>query len=516
MAPPPPSADFDEGIFLVHLNKGQELLGKGSLEEARQELEKARSLRPDHDKALNLLGMLYFKMERHTEAREVYERLIQIHPEESVLHSNLGIIEFKEGKLEAAEPLLKRALELDPSNSKPHSYLGLLYNRLEDLDRAAEHFRRAGMTKMLEKVEQKRRERRSVENSGRGMARAGADFRIQSPEATRSVPVVPPAGAPPVPSVEGQGPLSGPLDIDSVLAGLSALGENVISQPPLQPPAAAGAPPEAAGEELDILGGLLSSAGGLEPLATEVRPPARPAHPEPPRAPARPPAAVPAAPFPPTAGPHAAPLDLGAAPVPAARLGTHTFGPFRRPGHGLIEMQVRERVFIRRGSVTHYAGRLDFQRDRASGLILVQGQGSLFLGEDDTQTLLVELAGHALSVSATHLLSFGEGVHLEGAPLRLGPGESGLRGLRLAGHGCVALSIMGETICMDVEADRPTAVDPRRVVGWSGDLRAEVNASEILREVMAASAQGMLAVRFEGRGTVLVEQPGPAQSPSRP
>jgi uncharacterized protein (AIM24 family) len=176
-------------------------------------------------------------------------------------------------------------------------------------------------------------------------------------------------------------------------------------------------------------------------------------------------------------------------------------------------MMVNGRVYIRPGSVTHYSGRLEFHRDRQSGLILVEGRGSLFLAEEEQRTLLVELAGHSLSISAAHLLAFGDGVAAEVSGLKLGAGgREDVRALRLSGHGCVAFTVRGETICLDVDPDHPTAADPRLVVAWSGDLRAEQHASEILREVMAAGARGLLGVRFEGRGTVLVEQPGAADA----
>jgi uncharacterized protein (AIM24 family) len=201
--------------------------------------------------------------------------------------------------------------------------------------------------------------------------------------------------------------------------------------------------------------------------------------------------------------------------VQAARLGGQLFGPFRRPGRGLVEMRVGSRAFIRRGSVTHYSGRLDFQRERTSGLVLVQGQGTLFLGDDDQQALLLELAGQTIAVSATRLLAASDGIQVEPLPLGPGGGGSELRALRVGGHGCVAFLVRGEPLCLDVEPDRPTAADPRLVVAWSGELRAQINASEILRDVMAAGAQGLLSLRFEGRGNVLAEHPEPGGGAAR-
>lgn len=483
---------FDEGVFLVHLNKGKDCLGKGALEEARQELEKARSLRPEENRVLNLLGMLYFKMELHREAREIYERLIKLHPNEGVLHLNLGIVEFKEDRLDAAEGYLKRAHELAPNSAKPHMYLGLLYNKREDLERAAEHLKLAGATKLLEKVEQKRRQRAAAQVDGSDLARGTASFRIQSQDKIDlDLPAAPtsPVGA--SPGLEEGGGLAAP-DIESILAGLSALGDappGIIpaSNPPSNPEPEAAPPapdPPQAEDEVEV---ILEETPPKEPPASLkldglATPPPVPLEP-------------------------GTILDLGAAPIPAARMGSKKFGPFRRPGAGLLEMDVNTQALLRRGCVTHYSGRLEFTRERGNGLIQVKGKGSVFLSEEQEQVLLVELAGHSISVSSTHLLACGEGVRVEGSPLALGSGDTALRALRLVGHGCIALVVRGETICLDVEVDQPAASDPRCIVAWSGNLRVEALASEILREVMTAGSQGVLSVRFEGKGTVLIEQP---------
>ncbi len=484
-------AGFDEGVFLVHLNKGKDYLGKGALEEARQELEKARSLRPEENRVLNLLGMLYFKMELHQEAREIYERLIKLHPNEGVLLLNLGIVEFKEDRLDAAEGYLKRAHEIAPDSAKPHMYLGLLYNKRDDLERAAEHLKLAGATKLLEKVEQKRRQRAAVQVDGSDLARGTANFRIQSQnKPDLDLPPVPTSPVNEPPSLDDGG-LTAP-DIDSILAGLSALGDAPPGIIPASSPAGDPVPeavplapdPPPAEDEVEV---ILEEAPPRESPASLklgglATPPPVPLEP-------------------------GTILDLGAAPIPAARIGSKKFGPFRRPGAGLLEMEVNSQALLRPGCVTHYSGRLEFTRERGTGLIQVKGKGSVFLSEEQEQALLVEVAGHSISVSSTHLLACSEGVQVEGPPLPLGSGDTALRALRLVGHGCIALVVAGDTICLDVEADQPAASDPRRVVAWSGNLRVEAMASEILREVMTAGSHGVLSVRFEGKGTVLIEQP---------
>src|SRR5262249_47441245 len=143
---------FDQGIFLLRLNKGRELLAKGEVERARLELEEGLKLRPRDEMGLNLLGMVYFRLEMRREAAAIYRSLIDLHPEADILHSNLGILEFKEGRHDAATDALTRALSLNPRNPKPHLYLGLIA-RLQGRDEEClEHLRKAGADALVAKL----------------------------------------------------------------------------------------------------------------------------------------------------------------------------------------------------------------------------------------------------------------------------------------------------------------------------------------------------------------------------
>ncbi len=135
---------FDQGIFLLHLNKGRECLGRGDVHKARVELEEALKLRPSDEMVLNLLGMVYFRLDMRREAAVLYRNLLNLHPEADILHSNLGILEFKEGRHEEARLELTEALRLNPRNPKPHLYLGLIA-RLQGRDEEClDHLRSAG------------------------------------------------------------------------------------------------------------------------------------------------------------------------------------------------------------------------------------------------------------------------------------------------------------------------------------------------------------------------------------
>ncbi|HYC60132.1 MAG TPA: tetratricopeptide repeat protein [Thermoanaerobaculia bacterium] len=148
VAPP-----FDQGVFLLHYNRGREAFQEGRYAEARRELEAAQRLRPDDADVLNLLGLVYFKTNAFPEAEVIYRRLIAENPNVFILHSNLGLILFKQGKQDEAEHYLLRAVELRPNYAKSHLYLGLLYRQKKKFGLAIEHLRFAGADKLVREVE---------------------------------------------------------------------------------------------------------------------------------------------------------------------------------------------------------------------------------------------------------------------------------------------------------------------------------------------------------------------------
>jgi uncharacterized protein (AIM24 family)/tetratricopeptide (TPR) repeat protein len=157
VAPP-----FDQGVFLLHYNRGREAFQEARYAEARRELENAQRLRPDDADVLNLLGLVYFKTNAFPEAEVIYRRLAQENPNVFILHSNLGLILFKQGKLDESEHYLLRAIELRPNYAKSHLYLGLLYRQRRKFGAALEHLRFAGADKIVREVEAEMRPQGSI------------------------------------------------------------------------------------------------------------------------------------------------------------------------------------------------------------------------------------------------------------------------------------------------------------------------------------------------------------------
>ena len=142
----------DQGLFYAHLHRGKEHFDHNELDKARKELETANRIKPGDEKALNLLGMTYFKMDLLPEAEEMYTALAARNPNIYTLQSNLGLIQLKLGKLDLAQDALDRALDLQPFNPKAHFYLGLLCEKQRRWQEALEHFEKARADRMISKM----------------------------------------------------------------------------------------------------------------------------------------------------------------------------------------------------------------------------------------------------------------------------------------------------------------------------------------------------------------------------
>jgi len=155
---------FDQGIFLLHLNKGREALRAGNLSTARAELETALSMRPGDEDVRNLLSVVYFRTGEFEEAEKITRKLVSENPDSAVLRSNLGIILVKTGAVDAAETELRRAIDLKPDHAKSHLYLGFVYRQKRKLGLALEHFGFAGADRLVAELQSELR--RSSRESG--------------------------------------------------------------------------------------------------------------------------------------------------------------------------------------------------------------------------------------------------------------------------------------------------------------------------------------------------------------
>ena len=85
------------------------------------------SQNPKDLRALNALGMTYFKSGRNEAALYLINKAIDIQPKSSELYSNLGLIELSRGEKRAAIQAFRKGLEINPSDAIIGANLGSIY-----------------------------------------------------------------------------------------------------------------------------------------------------------------------------------------------------------------------------------------------------------------------------------------------------------------------------------------------------------------------------------------------------
>ncbi|HEV2063341.1 MAG TPA: tetratricopeptide repeat protein, partial [Thermoanaerobaculia bacterium] len=412
---PGETSSANQGLFLVQLGRARKHLREGRLDQARQELEAAQSVRPNDEDVLNLISVIEFKLGRYEDAARAARQLVSENPASAVLHANLGLILFKAGALAEAEQELRKAIELRPDHARSHLYLGLLYRTRGKLGLALEHLRFAGAKRLVTEIEEILR-RSMREDPAKTSA---IDRSTAAPESVADmiVPEEKPASGPEA---------SAPGEEDE-----TPFGESSAPNLRLVPPA----PPA----HLTI---------GKVPIVTMVgegRERMRRDEDGDPR------------------------VTAAAAPAGARPL-FHV-----RPDGGL-EVASREAVFVRKGSVVWYSGKVQFSREpafqgtRFERILRAEGRGNFFLSDIGKSAYGRDLAGRSLHVEASRLLALDTALTFRLDPIHDFRNDWRVDILKVHGHGTVILSIGGSLLGHDVSLDFPLIVAARDLVAWSGNV----------------------------------------------
>ncbi len=451
VAPP-----FDQGVFLLHYNRGREAFQEGRYAEARRELENAQRMRPDDSDVLNLLGLVYFKTNAFPEAEVIYRRLVRENPNVFILHSNLGLIMFKQGNLEESEQYLIRAVELRPNYAKSHLYLGLLYRQKGKYGLALEHLKFAGADKLAHEVE--------------------AEMR-------------PPAMAP-QPRPEPKAAPSAP--ITQKIPAVSAKQADEIRRPAMEnrtQPGSAAVPHAAA-----------PAAGAQGRPATQ--PQVSHLQPEP--------VAITAArklqeAVDDTQHAEDKRIDLGHKIEGASRT-------FALHDNGFLEINFARNVHVKRGTVSSYSGNLKFIAESgllgttAQTLVKAVGQGKLFVYERGRKTFLLDLNDEFIYVEGRNLLALEETLTYRVESIYDSSYQRKIDTVKIFGKGSLAISTSIEPLTLRVTREYPLSISSNALVAWTGNLIPTVMDDESLENVMIETEDGGFKIRFEGDGVVVSEQ----------
>jgi len=465
-APPVSAATAEQGIHFVHLARARRLLEEGQYDVARQELELALLARPGDEDVLNLLSVAEFKRGNYHEAARAARTLLRSNPDSAILHANLGLIQFKAGVLGEAEEELRRALELQPDHARSHLHLGLLYRMRGKLGLALEHLRFAGAKRVVTEIEE------TLRKQEREPAARAATRPAPLPVTPEPPPVAPPAPPPQAPEPIAQ--------------------ETREAEPPLLRLA----PPEPPAPAAPVTPGTEFLDEPLETVAMEMEAPFPEADLPEARAELLPPAALERPPQ-----PEQNPLFLV------------------RPDGGL-EITSRDVVFVRRGSVVWYSGKLRFAAEasfrgtRLEKILRADGKGHLFVNDPGRQASKRDLAAESLFVEGGRVLALDHGLSFRLEPIHDFRMNRRVDVLKIHGTGSVILSVGGALLAHEVSPEYPLNVSSRDLVAWKGDLVPSVLEDRFLEEVMMPDVGSAPKIRFEGTGTVLTEPPRPRRRAS--
>lgn len=441
-----PPAPFDQGVFLLHYNRGREAFQEGRYAEARKEFESAQRLRPDETDLLNLLGLVYFKTNAFPEAEVIYRRLVAENPSVFILHSNLGLILFKQGKLDDAERHLKSAIDLRPNYAKSHLYLGLLYRQRKKYGLAIEHLKFAGADKLVREVEQETRPAPgpSTHTTRVDPIRTQPGFSVRSSAtqpATAPVPPAAPTAAPPSP------------------------------RPPVKP-AAVPAP----SVEPAISLAATTAARKLQEAVDETQ------HAEEKR------------------------INLDRKIEGASRtFALHENGfleiNFARSVHvkrGTVSSYSGNLKFVAESGLLGTT---------AQTLIKGVGQGRIFLYEKGRKTFLLDLNEEFIYVEGANLLALEETLTYRVEPIYDSAYDKKIDTVKVFGKGSLAISTSIEPLTLRVTREYPLSISSNALVAWTGNLVPTVVDDKSLENVMIANAaEAGFKIRFEGDGVVVSEQ----------
>jgi uncharacterized protein (AIM24 family)/Flp pilus assembly protein TadD len=462
VAPP-----FDHGVFLLHYNRGREAFQEGRYGEARKELEMAQKMRPDDSDVLNLLGLVYFKTNALPEAEVIYRRLVRDNTNVFVLHSNLGLILFKLGKIDESEQYLLKAVELRPNYAKSHLYLGMLYRQKHKLGLALEHLRFAGADKLAKEVE--------IELSGGSEDVARSRAQMPVPAAV-AAPVPVPVSVPPA----------------------------APEPPPVQVPRAGSSTQETRVDTLPDMSGAVDKAreeGEDTQRVRAMKPPERSEAEVRSRAAQKLQDAVDE-----TAHVEGRQIDLGRKIEGASKT-------FTLHENGFLEIDFRNNVHIRRGTVSSYSGNLRFISESgllgttAATMVKVEGSGRIFLYEKGLKTFLLDLNDEFIYVEGSNLLALEDSLSFRVEPIYDGTYQKKIDTIKIFGRGSLAISTRIEPLTLRVTPEYPLSISSSALVAWTGNIIPLVIDDSQLENVMITQVEdNSFRIRFEGDGVVVSEQ----------
>lgn len=118
------------------------LLRRGSISEAKQEIQQQLALHPASVAAYNLLGIAYSSEKDYGNALQAFQHALRINPKSVKTRNNLGNLYVAENETDLAEKEFEAGLRVDPADNDGNYDLGLLLMSKGQSISAIPHFQR--------------------------------------------------------------------------------------------------------------------------------------------------------------------------------------------------------------------------------------------------------------------------------------------------------------------------------------------------------------------------------------
>lgn len=185
---------------------------------------------------------------------------------------------------------------------------------------------------------------------------------------------------------------------------------------------------------------------------------------------------------------------------------------FRLHENGFLEINFRDSVRVKRGTVSSYSGNLKFKEEAgpagtsAATMVRVEGEGRLIVYEKGRQTFLLDLNDEFIFVESGHLLTLENSLSSRSEPIYDSTYQNKLDTVKVFGKGSLAMSTTIEPLTLRVNRDYPLSISSRAIVAWTGSLMATVVDDGNLDDLMAERDVDAFTIRFEGDGVVVSER----------
>ncbi|MEP6994294.1 MAG: tetratricopeptide repeat protein [Acidobacteriota bacterium] len=188
---------------------------------------------------------------------------------------------------------------------------------------------------------------------------------------------------------------------------------------------------------------------------------------------------------------------------------------FKVRPEGGVEVASRGLVFVRRGCVTWYSGKIKFVAEPAflgtslERILRATGAGSLLVHDPGRRAYRRDLNGQTLYIEGNRLLALDHGLTFRLEAIHDFRRNRRVDVLCVQGRGSLVFSVGGPVLAHEVSTEYPLSISSRDLVAWTGELVPAVLDDEFLEEVMQPDVASPPKIRFEGEGTVMTEPPRP-------